>query len=100
MKPTYLLIATVVISVGITFAQKADVPKKPSATALASEKVRELLLLMDTNKDGKISKAEWMKFMGAQFDRFDRQKRGELDPKEIVQSKLSAAPPSFATSGK
>ena len=53
----------------------------------SKEHVRQLLLLMDTDKSGKISKHEWMKFMEAEFDRLDKNKTGELDPQELLQSK-------------
>jgi hypothetical protein len=59
--------------------------------ALAEGEVKQLLLLMDTDKIGKISKQEWMKFMEAEFDRLDKSKNGELDVKEIAQSKLRAS---------
>jgi len=71
------------------FAQKASVPKKPNTTAIASEKVKELLTLMDTDKNGKISKQEWMKFMEAEFDRLDTNKKGEIDPKDLLKSTVS-----------
>jgi EF hand len=64
-------------------AQKASVPKQPDTVAIASEKCKEILTLMDTDKNGKISKQEWMKFMEAEFD---RQKTGEIDQKELLQS--------------
>lgn len=51
---------------------------------MASEKVKELLALMDTDKNGTISKQQWMKFMEAEFDRLDKNKKGEVDPKEVL----------------
>jgi hypothetical protein len=68
------------------FAQKASVPKPQDKVALASENAKEMLLLMDTDKSGKISKREWMRFMEAEFDRLDAEKKGEIDPKELLQS--------------
>jgi hypothetical protein len=47
---------------------------------------------MDTNKDGKITKQEWMKFMEAEFDRLDKPKTGVIDTKEIAQSRLRVSP--------
>ena len=38
------------------FAQKAATPKTPDKYALAEEHAQELLFLMDTDKNGKISK--------------------------------------------
>jgi CRISPR/Cas system-associated endonuclease Cas3-HD len=72
-----------------SFAQKASVPKQPDTAAIAREKVTELLALMDTDKNGKISKQEWMKFMEAEFDRLDTKKKGEIDPKEVLHSSVS-----------
>jgi hypothetical protein len=44
----------------------------------------QLLRLMDTDKDGKVSKQEFMGFMSAEFERLDVNKDGELDVKELV----------------
>jgi Ca2+-binding EF-hand superfamily protein len=59
---------------------------------LAENQVKQLLLLMDTDKSGKISKTEFLKFMEAEFERLDKDKKGTLDSKEIKQSALPAAP--------
>ena len=84
------LLATYVL-LGTAFAQKQPVSKPLDKQALAEDEVKRLLLLMDTDKNGKISKQEWMKFMEAEFDRLDKNKNGELDVKEIAQSKLRAS---------
>jgi hypothetical protein len=47
----------------------------------------ELLRLMDTNENGKISKAEYMRFMEAEFSRLDTNHDGELDVKELGASR-------------
>jgi Ca2+-binding EF-hand superfamily protein len=41
-----------------------------------------------TDKNGKISKKEFMAFMEAEFERLDKDKSGELDAKELTHSKL------------
>lgn len=64
-------------------------PKQPNRVAIATENVKQMLLLMDTDKSGKISKAEWMKFMSEEFDRLDKDHSGELDPKELMQSRMT-----------
>jgi EF hand len=79
--------------------QKSSTPKPHDKLALSEDEVKQLLLLMDTNKNGKISKQEFMTFMEAEFDRLDKNKSGELDPKELTQSQLRAARP-FAHAGK
>jgi Ca2+-binding EF-hand superfamily protein len=70
----------------------ADVTPKPrDKFALANENVKELLLLLDTDQSGRISKREWMNFMEAEFNKLDKDGNGELDPKELLQSKLSVS---------
>ncbi|MFZ3369502.1 MAG: hypothetical protein WA239_20505 [Candidatus Sulfotelmatobacter sp.] len=66
-------------------AEKAEREKK---LAIATEAAKQLLLAMDTDKNGKISREEWMKFMEAEFDRLDTNHNGELDVKELTQSRM------------
>jgi len=78
---------------GSVAAQRQVVPKPQDKLALGEPEVTQLLLLMDTDKNGKISKEEWMKFMEAEFDRLDKDKKGQLDAKELTQSKLRVSHP-------
>lgn len=41
---------------------------------------------MDTDKDGMISKPEFMRMMEAKFDAMDRNKTGKLTPAQVQQS--------------
>src|SRR5271157_3955969 len=83
---------------GTAIAQRQAVPKPQDKLALGENEVKHLLLLMDTDENGKISKQEWMKFMEAEFDRLDRDKSGDLDVKDLTQSKLRVS--HFTTAGK
>ena len=85
---------------GIATAQKDGIERHLDPAILAGENVKALLLLMDADKNGKITKEEWMKFMSAEFDRLDRYKSGELDPKELKQSILQVRHPRSADVGK
>jgi hypothetical protein len=76
----------------------ASAPKPQDKLALGENEVKQLLLLMDTNKNGRVSKPEYMNFMEAEFDRLDKNKNGELDPKELTQSKLRVS--HFTSAGK
>jgi hypothetical protein len=80
-------------------AQKSSTAT-PNISYLVAQKVKELLLLMDTDKNGKISRQEWMDFMSAEFDRLDTDKSGELDPKELTTSRVSLHTARPATQGK
>jgi len=77
---------------------KAAAPQPQDKLALAEGEVKQLLLLMDTDKNGKISKQEWMNFMEAEFERLDKDKSGELDVKELAQSKFRVS--HFTSVGK
>ena len=67
--------------------------------ALLTEEEVKLLLLKDTDKIGKISKQEFITFMGKEFERLDTDKSGELDFNELKRSQFRASPP-FAHAGK
>jgi EF-hand domain pair len=76
---------------GTAAAQKASVPKPQNKLAMAEDEVKHLLSLMDSDRKGMISKQEFMKFMEAEFERLDKDKRGELNVKELTQSSLTAS---------
>jgi hypothetical protein len=48
----------------------------------------QLLQLMDKDRNGKVSRAEFMKFMNDEFDRLDVNKDGELDVNELAELHL------------
>jgi len=48
----------------------------------------QLLKLMDIDRNGKVSRAEFMNFMNAEFDRLDVNRDGELDVKELSQLRV------------
>jgi len=84
---TALLAAAVLIAAG-SMAPTAAVADEP--VAATGKKLKsglsptvQLLQLMDTDKNGKVSKEEFMRFMEAEFDLADKNKDGELDPKEL-----------------
>jgi hypothetical protein len=58
------LLASLLLTIGTTGGtavdQKASAPKPQDKVALGEENVKRLLLLMDADKNGKISKQEFM----------------------------------------
>ena len=64
---------------------KASVRRAQDELAIGEHEVKQLLLLMDTDKKGKVSKQECMKFLEAEFERLDGDKNGELDLKKLTQ---------------
>jgi hypothetical protein len=106
MRRTNIVLIILVIAVlnatwalpGTAVAQRQSVPKPQDKLALGEDEVKQLLLLMDTDKNGRVSRQEFMKFMEAEFDRLDKDKSGDLDVKELAQSQLSAS--NFSKVGK
>jgi hypothetical protein len=89
-----------VVAVHTAFAQKASVPKPQDKTALIQSQVRQLLALMDIDKDGKISKQEWIRFMEAEFDRLDKDHDGSLDATDLAEFRVLVTGRPFAAAGK
>jgi len=82
-----LLIALMSATGAIAVADVA--PKPQDKFAQANENVKQLLLLLDADKNGRISKQEWMAFMEAEFNKLDKDGNGELDQRELIQARLS-----------
>src|ERR1700683_1762037 len=79
-----------ITTVGTAMAQSTDPDTKHKAKNLAAGEVeaKRLLLLMDRDQSGKVSKQEFMAFMEEEFQRLDINKDGELDVQELTQSRL------------
>ena len=71
--------------------QKTSVPKPQDKMTMGEESIKQLLPLMDTDKNGMVSKQEFMKFMAAEFERLDKTRIGQLNVKELTRSNLSAS---------
>ena len=84
--------------VGTAFTRQDAPPKPPDKLAFGRGQVKQLMLLIGPDENGKISKEEWMKFMEAEFDRLDKGESGVLDVRELVQSQSRIGP--FASMGK
>lgn len=78
--------------------QRQTLPKAPDKQTLRVDEIKQLLLLMDTDKNGKISRDQWLTMMATEFDRLDKDKSGKLDVKEIAHP--APGPKHFADTGK
>jgi Ca2+-binding EF-hand superfamily protein len=59
-----------------------------NAVAAGEGQVRQLLLLMDQDQNGQVSRAEFMRFMEAEFEGLDVDHSGELNPEELSRSRI------------
>jgi hypothetical protein len=86
------LVLLVMLSVlGTAAAQKTLAPKPQDRLALGEQNVKQLLLLMETDKNGMVTEQTYMKFMEAEFHRLDTSHKGQLDARALTQSDLTAS---------
>ena len=57
-----------------------------------------MMKTMDTNKDGMVSRDEFMSYMGAQFDRMDQNRDRMLTTQEFTDKKMMGS--TFPTSAR
>lgn len=75
----------ILASVAMLASAAAFAADRTDRLAAGDANARELLTLMDIDKSGKVSKAEWMRFMEQEFDRLDANHDGELDVDELTK---------------
>jgi hypothetical protein len=86
-----VLVLLVVFTVlGTAAAQKSSVPKPQDRLAMGEQNVKQLLLLMDTDKNGMVTEQAYMEFMKAEFHHLDTAHHGELNARALAQSNLTA----------
>jgi len=81
----------------------AAVAAPSSAVEFAGQFWNESMMkMMDTNKDGMVSRDEFLTYMGAQFDRMDQNKDRMLTTKEFMDKKMMSMtfPTSASEHGK
>ena len=97
-KSKLVILLFAVLFASAPLAQNRATAAPGDSQGLKEDEVNLMFFLMDTDKNGKISKQEWMTFMSAEFDRLDTDKSGDLDPKELAQ--LSLRRSNFSSTGK
>jgi Ca2+-binding EF-hand superfamily protein len=79
------------ISVAALTASDTVFAASRRAVAAGEGQVRQLLLLMDQDQNGQVSKAEFMSFTEAEFENLDIDHSGELNPEELSRSRIRVA---------
>jgi len=69
-------------------SQPPVTPQKEKKLVQGEKEAKKMLLLMDKDQSGKVSKQEFMSFMEAEFERLDINRDGELDVKELTDSRV------------
>jgi len=66
------------------------VPRPQDRLELGKNDVKQLLVLMDPDSNGKVTRQEFMSFMEAVFERLDKNQSGVLDIRELTRIQGSA----------
>jgi hypothetical protein len=76
-------IALIVTSFVVGTFSTAALAVSKRTTAATNRDVRTLVQMMDKDRNGVVSKDEFMEFMSREFDRLDVNKSGTLEPREM-----------------
>jgi Ca2+-binding EF-hand superfamily protein len=86
-KPNIILAGAVILAAA-SMAGSALAADSDQNLAAGEEQSKQLLLLMDKDKNGKVSKQEFMSFMEEEFARLDKNHDGELDVGELNEAQI------------
>ena len=81
-------IAMISALMGAVIASTAAFAVSKRTWAAGARDVQNLIRLMDQDKNGVVSKEEFMQFMEAEFDRLDVDKSGGLSSEELSHSRI------------
>jgi Ca2+-binding EF-hand superfamily protein len=86
------MVRTIIALVGISLVagtvSTAALAASKRTDAAAQSDVRNLLRLMDKDKNGTVSKDEFMQYMSQAFDRLDVDKSSQLENTELTNAKF------------
>jgi hypothetical protein len=85
-KISKIALISAVVAVVVASTSASAVSKRTWAEG--GKRVQELIRLMDQDKNGVVSKEEFMQFMESEFDRLDVDKSGGLTAKELSHSTI------------
>jgi parvulin-like peptidyl-prolyl isomerase len=71
-------------------APKVDTPKIQGA--LVDDQVREILIVMNHDRNGTISQEEFIALMKAEFNKLGQDQSGQVNARELAASKPSVVP--------
>ena len=78
-----IFVVGVSLAVGVISTSAIAQSKNTKATATRDAQARQLLRAMDKDKDGTVSKQEYLDFMSGTYNRLDVKKNGQLKEEEL-----------------
>ena len=96
---TATMIGVLAIAALSTLPAGAQSPFPSSAVEFSSHFWTERMMrAMDTNKDGMVSRQEFLTYMGTQYDMMDTGKKGMLTSQQFMDKKMMAKTFTFPSS--
>jgi Ca2+-binding EF-hand superfamily protein len=80
------IIALIALSFLIAPSSSGAAAFSKRTTAAANAQMRQLLRFMDADKNGDVSKDEFVQFLSSKFDQIDVNKSGELERSEMASA--------------
>ena len=71
------------VSLAVGVISTSAIAQSEKATATRDAQARQLLRAMDKDKDGTVSKQEYLDFMSGTYNRLDVKKNGQLKEEEL-----------------
>ena len=98
MTQKIIALAGVLLIAGAVATAEAAKKRVPSRAHEEAVETSELVKMLDIDKNGVVSKEEFMNFMSREFDRLDVNKNQQLEPSELSRAALGescyrASPP-------
>jgi Ca2+-binding EF-hand superfamily protein len=89
----FITFVGITLAVGSMSTSAFAVSKHTAQTASSSagtRQVRQLLRMMDADRNGTVSKSEFLQYMSQEFDRRDVNKSGQLERSELSRTAATA----------
>src|SRR5208282_3741222 len=83
-----MIVTCLALACSCSAASDGLAAKRPSQST-ADAKVEQLVRLMDKDKNGQVSKAEFLQFVAKEFSRIDADRSGGLSREEFSRSHLA-----------
>jgi hypothetical protein len=100
MNAKQVILICLLIGLSVLAIDALDRRHEIRTQAEAKAKVQELIRLMEKEKNGQVSKAEFMQFMNAEFERVDSDRSGSLIPGQMSHPVIIPGQKNPAGAGK
>jgi len=92
MKTQIKFVTAVAVLAAAAGVSSSAVAAEAAKGGVGATYTKALITKMDVNRDGKVTKAEFLKFVEAEFDYLDKDKSGQLETSEVMNKEYFSRP--------